>query len=141
LHDLALGGVYFEAENARVYPLGGSAAHVIGFASDRGVTGAELAFDREIRRAGETGEAVALSIDLRIQAALENELYAAARERDVRGAVGVVTNVQTGEILAMASYPDFDPNRRGETADAELNRFTSAHYEMGSVFKAFTVAA
>lgn len=141
LHDLALGGVYFEAENARVYPLGGSAAHVIGFAGDRGVTGAELAFDREIRRAGETGEAVALSIDLRVQAALENELYAAARERDVRGAVGVVTNIQTGEVLAMASYPDFDPNRRGETADAELNRFTSAHYEMGSVFKAFTVAA
>jgi cell division protein FtsI (penicillin-binding protein 3) len=141
LHDLALGGVYFEAENARVYPLGGSAAHVIGFAGERGVTGAELAFDREIRRAGATGEAVPLSIDLRVQAALENELYAAAAEMGARGAVGVVTNIQTGEVLAMASYPNFDPNRRGETGDAELNRVTSAHYEMGSVFKAFTVAA
>ena len=141
LHDLALGGVYFEAENARVYPLGGSAAHVIGFAGARGVTGAELAFDREIRRAGETGEAVPLSIDLRVQAALENELYAAAAEQGVRGAVGIVTNIQTGEVLAMASYPEFNPNRRGETGDAELNRVTSAHYEMGSVFKAFTVAA
>ena len=141
LHELALGGVYFEAENARVYPLGGSAAHVIGFAGERGVTGAELAFDREIRRAGATGEAVPLSIDLRVQAALENELYAAAAEMGARGAVGVVTNIQTGEVLAMASYPNFDPNRRGETGDAELNRVTSAHYEMGSVFKAFTVAA
>nr|WP_262422454.1 penicillin-binding protein 2 [Brevundimonas denitrificans] len=141
LHDLALGGVYFEAENARVYPLGGSAAHVIGFAGERGVTGAELAFDREIRRAGATGEAVPLSIDLRVQAALENELYAAAAEMGARGAVGVITNIQTGEVLAMASYPNFDPNRRGETGDAELNRVTSAHYEMGSVFKAFTVAA
>ena len=141
LHDLALGGVYFEPENARVYPLGGSAAHVIGFAGARGVTGAELAFDREIRRAGETGEAVPLSIDLRVQAALENELFAAAREMGARGAVGVVTNIQTGEVLAMASYPEFNPNRRGETGDAELNRVTSAHYEMGSVFKAFTVAA
>ena len=108
LHDLALGGVYFEPENARVYPLGGSAAHVIGFAGARGVTGAELAFDREM---------------------------------GARGAVGVVTNIQTGEVLAMASYPEFNPNRRGETGDAELNRVTSAHYEMGSVFKAFTVAA
>lgn len=141
LHGLALGGVYFEAENARVYPLGGSASHVIGFAGERGVTGAELAFDREIRRAGATGESVPLSIDLRVQAALENELYAAAAEMGARGAVGVVTNIQTGEVLAMASYPNFDPNRRGETGDAELNRVTSAHYEMGSVFKAFTVAA
>ncbi|MBA4000758.1 penicillin-binding protein 2 [Brevundimonas sp.] len=141
LHSLALGGVYFEAENARVYPLGGSASHVIGFAGERGVTGAELAFDREIRRAGATGEAVPLSIDLRVQAALENELYTAAAEMGARGAVGVVTNIQTGEVLAMASYPNFDPNRRGETGDAELNRVTSAHYEMGSVFKAFTVAA
>jgi cell division protein FtsI (penicillin-binding protein 3) len=141
LHDLAIGGLYFEAENARVYPLGGSAAHVIGFAGARGVTGAELAFDREIRRAGETGEAVPLSIDLRVQAALENELFAAAREMGARGAVGVVTNIQTGEVLAMASYPEFNPNRRDETGDAELNRVTSAHYEMGSVFKAFTVAA
>ena len=82
-----------------------------------------------------------LTIDLRVQAALENELYAAAADLNARGAVGLVTNIQTGEVLAMASYPEFNPNRRGETSDAEQNRVTSAHYEMGSVFKAFTVAA
>lgn len=141
LHRLALGGVYFEAENARAYPLGASAAHVIGFAGDRGVTGAELAFDRQVREAGRTGASVPLSIDLRVQAALENELYAAAEEIGARGAVGIVTNIQTGEVLGMASWPEYDPNRRGQTQPGELNRVVSGHYEMGSVFKAFTVAA
>ncbi len=141
LHRLALGGIYFEAENARAYPLGVSAAHVIGFAGDTGVTGAELAFDREIREAGRTGAPTPLSIDLRVQAALENELYAAAAELGAHGAVGIVTNVQTGEVLGMASYPAYDPNRRQETRAGEMNRVVSGHYEMGSVLKAFTIAA
>ncbi|MFN4296053.1 MAG: peptidoglycan D,D-transpeptidase FtsI family protein [Brevundimonas sp.] len=141
LRDLALGGVYFEAENGRAYPLGASAAHVIGFAGERGVTGAELAFDREIREAGRTGATVPLSIDLRVQAALENELYAAAAGMGARGAVGIVTNIQTGEVLGMASWPEYDPNRRGQSQPGEMNRVVSGHYEMGSVFKAFTVAA
>ncbi|HYC75649.1 penicillin-binding protein 2 [Brevundimonas sp.] len=133
VHGLALGGVSFEPEDRRVYPLGASATHVLGVTDTggQGLTGAELAFNREIRDAGARGENFPLSIDLRIQGVLENELARAVAESQAKGAVGIIADVQTGEILGMASWPTTD----------RLNRATSAHYEMGSVFKTFTVAA
>lgn len=144
VHALALGGVSFEPEDRRVYPLNRSAAHLIG-ASDtggQGVSGAELAFNDSIRQAGAQGQSFALSIDLRVQGVLENELGMAASEAGAKGAVGVIADAQTGEILGMASWPTYDANRRGQAPDnATLNRVASAHYEMGSVFKTFTVAA
>ncbi len=133
VHALALGGVSFEPEDRRAYPLGGSAKHVIGSADTggQGISGAELAFNDAIREAGAKGEPFQLSIDLRVQGVLENELAAAAAETGAKGAVGIITDVQTGEVLGMASWP----------TSQSLNRATSAHYEMGSVFKSFTVAA
>ena len=144
VHALALGGLSFEPEDRRVYPLNSSAAHIIGTADSggQGVSGAELAFNDAIRDAGARGEDFALSIDLRVQGVLENELGAVASEVGAKGAVGVVADARTGEILGMASWPTYDANRRGQAPDdAALNRVTSAHYEMGSVFKTFTVAA
>lgn len=144
VHDLALGGLSFEPEDRRVYPLNGSAVHVIGAADTggQGIAGAELAFNDAIRQAGQAGEDYALSIDLRVQGVLENELAIAANEHGAKGAVGIITDVHTGEVLGMASWPTFDRNRRSAAVDgATLNRATSAHYEMGSVFKTFTVAA
>lgn len=144
VHGLALGGVTFEPEDRRVYPLGASAQHLIGDADTggQGVSGAELAFNDEIRAAGQAGADYALSIDVRVQGVLENELAAAAIETGAKGAVGVVTDVHTGEVLGMASWPTFNRDRRGQAVEGStLNRFTSAHYEMGSVFKTFTVAA
>ncbi|WP_442880513.1 peptidoglycan D,D-transpeptidase FtsI family protein [Brevundimonas sp.] len=133
VHGLALGGVSFEPEDRRVYPLGDSATHLLGAADTggQGISGAELAFDAAIRAAGARGESFPLSIDLRVQGVLENELALAVAESQAKGAVGIIADVQTGEILGMASWPTGDP----------LNRATSAHYEMGSVFKTFTVAA
>ena len=144
VHDLALGGVTFEPEDRRAYPLGTSAVHLIGDADTggQGVSGAELAFNDEIRAAGQRGEAFPLSIDLRVQGVLENELAAAAIKNQAKGAVGIVTDVQTGEVLGMASWPTFNSADRGAAPDgATLNRAVSGHYEMGSVFKTFTVAA
>ncbi|WP_298158501.1 penicillin-binding protein 2 [Brevundimonas sp.] len=144
VHALALGGVSFEPEDRRVYPLNSSAAHLIGTADSggQGVSGAELAFNDAIREAGAKGEDFALSVDLRVQGVLENELGAVASEVGAKGAVGVVADARTGEILGMASWPGYDANRRGQASDnAALNRVTSAHYEMGSVFKTFTIAA
>lgn len=144
VHDLALGGVTFEPEDRRVYPLGASARHLIGVADtgNVGVSGAELAFDKEIKAAGMAGQDFPLSIDLRVQGVLENELAVAADAAQAKGAVGIITDVQTGEVLGMASWPTFDPDRRSAADEgATLNRVTSAHYEMGSVFKSFTVAA
>lgn len=143
VNALGLPGVSFEGEERRVYPLGHTAAHLIGFADTGGVglAGAERALNDTLRAGAASQGAVALSIDLRVQAALEDELYKAAAEFQPRGAVGIVTNVHTGEILGMASYPTFDPNRVSDASDdAKLNRAAASIYEMGSTFKAFTVA-
>ncbi|MGZ8407495.1 MAG: peptidoglycan D,D-transpeptidase FtsI family protein [Caulobacteraceae bacterium] len=143
IHDLGLPGVVFEEEPHRAYPAGATAAHLIGF-SDRGgvgIAGAERALDDLIRDEGAKGQPVALSIDMRVQAALEDELQKAAMSFQPKGAVGIVTNVHTGEILGLASYPDYDPNRSGKaTDDQRLDRGAAAVYEMGSTFKAFTTA-
>ncbi|HEX6859868.1 MAG TPA: penicillin-binding protein 2 [Caulobacteraceae bacterium] len=144
IHDLGLPGIYFEEEQRRVYPLGPLAAHLIGFTDSggEGLAGVERALNDDIRGASVGHGQVPLSIDLRVQAALEDELQKAAATFTPKGAVGIVTNVHTGEILAMASYPDFDPNEPGEASDeARLNRAAASVFEMGSTFKAFTVAA
>ncbi|NEX92553.1 penicillin-binding protein 2 [Caulobacter sp. 17J65-9] len=143
VHDLGLPGVSFEEEDRRVHPLGRSASHLIGFSDTggRGLAGVERSFDQAIRDAGRQGGSVPLSIDLRVQGALENELRAAAIAQNANGAVGIVTNVHTGEILGMASWPDYDPNVPGGASDNErLNRAAASVYEMGSTFKVFTVA-
>lgn len=143
VNDLGLPGVSFEPESKRVYPLGSTAAHLIGFTDSggEGLAGAELAFNEDVHTAAASGGAVPLSIDLRVQAALEDELNKAAMVYQPKGAVGIVTNVHTGEILGLASWPTFDPNDAGAaSADARLNRAASSVFEMGSVFKAFTMA-
>jgi cell division protein FtsI (penicillin-binding protein 3) len=144
VHDLALGGLYFEEEDARQYPLEDLGVHVIGFADQdgQGITGVEAAFNDEIRQAGRRGQDVPLSIDLRVQGALESELEAVAADQQVIGAVGLVTNIRTGEVLAMASYPDFDPNQRAGTPQTNfINRAAGSVWEMGSTFKIFSIAA
>ncbi|MFO1015332.1 MAG: penicillin-binding protein 2 [Caulobacteraceae bacterium] len=142
VHDLAMPGISFEEEGGRAYPLGITGAHVIGYASSdgRGLAGAERAFDSTI--IAQAGQAdVPLSIDLRVQAALQEELRRAATGFTANGAAGIVVNVRTGEILALASYPDFDPNNPGAASPAALkNNVANALYEPGSVMKIFTVA-
>jgi cell division protein FtsI (penicillin-binding protein 3) len=144
VHALGLPGVSFEEEDKRVYPLGVSAAHLIGFSDSggRGLAGVERALDKEIQDAGRAGAPVQLSNDLRVQAALEDELRTVAVREQANGAVGLVTDVKTGEILGMASWPEYDPNAPAAASDSgRLNRAASSVYEMGSTFKVFTVAA
>ncbi len=133
VHDLALGGVSFEPEDRRVYPLTGLSNQLIGLADSGGVglSGAELAFNDQIRAAGLAGQDFPLSIDMRVQGVLENELAAAAEANKAKGAVGIITDARTGEVLGMASWPQSNPR----------NLAVSAVYEMGSVFKTFTIAA
>ena len=133
VHALALGGVEFEAVDQRIYPLAPSARHLLGRSdpAGKGISGAELAFNDEIRAAGARGESFPLSIDLRVQGVLENELFAAAAAVQAKGAVGVIADASTGEVLGMASWP---------TSDSK-NLAATGNYEMGSVFKTFTIAA
>ena len=142
IDDLGLPGISFEDEVGRVYPQGVTAGHLVGFV-DRGgagLAGAELGLDAPIKAGAGHGE-VALSVDLRVQAALQDELQKAAANFGVIGAVGIVTNVRTGEVLGMASYPSMDPNNAGTTPPADLiNHAAATVYEPGSVFKMFTLA-
>jgi cell division protein FtsI (penicillin-binding protein 3) len=140
--DLGLPGIGFETESRRVYPLGPTAAHLIGYVDKGGVglAGAERALEGPIHQNSD-GKPVPLAIDLRVQAALQDELAKAATTFKAVGGVGIVTNVRTGEVLGMASFPDFDPNNlNASTPDTTLNRVAAARYEPGSVFKVFTVA-
>jgi cell division protein FtsI (penicillin-binding protein 3) len=143
LQDLGLPGVSFEEEEKRVYPLGSTAAHMIGF-SDKagtGLSGAELALDGAIKDSAGRGP-VALAMDLRVQAALDDELGKAVAKFHAVGGIGIVVNVKTGEILGFSSQPDFDLNQAGRsTPDQMVNRGAGSVYELGSVFKAFTLAA
>ena len=142
VHDLALAGVSFEEESARSYPLAQTGAHIIGFAGKdgQGLAGAEKALDADIRAAAGKGP-VALAIDLRVQGALQDELNRAASAHSAIGGTGIVVNVRTGEILGMASYPDFDPGEAGTADPAKMvNHAAATVYEPGSVFKVFTLA-
>ena len=143
VHDLGLPGLSFETEERRIYPVGAAAAHLIGFTDTggKGLAGAERALDKLIRQSGGLGQPVALSIDLRVQGVLDEELARAASEFHTRDAVGLVVDVHTGEILAMSSNPTFDPNQAGRSSTDDLIDHAAATvYEPGSVFKMFTLS-
>ncbi|HUO11968.1 MAG TPA: penicillin-binding protein 2, partial [Caulobacteraceae bacterium] len=145
IHDLGLPGVGFQDEEGRQYPLGPLAGHLVGFASSDGVgvAGAERAFNGPLTADGGHA-AMALSIDLRVQGALEDELDRASATLGVADGVGMVVNVRTGEILAMASFPSFDPDHANQFAKtnpaAMVNHAANTVYEPGSVMKVFTLA-
>lgn len=137
---LGIPGLVLEPDQRRVYPMGGLVAHVVGFSDPdgRGLAGIERQFDSKLR---EGSSALALSLDIRIQHVLRNELFRAMTEHKAVGAAGIVLDTATGEVLAMVSLPEFDPNR-ARSADAELrfNRATLGIYEMGSTFKILSIA-
>ncbi len=131
-------------ENERLYPQGGMAAHVLGFvgADGHGRVGMEQVFDERLTDPGSRGTPSVLSIDTRVQGTLEHELLTGMRETNAKGAAGIVLDVDTGEVLALASLPSFNPNLIDSSGAANIfNRFTNQVYELGSTFKPITVAA
>jgi len=140
INRLGIPGVAFQRGERRVYPHGQLAAHVLGLTNvdGRGIAGLEKQYDQVLRVGSEP---VALSIDIRMQAVLREEMLAAVREFKAIGAAGLVLDSETGEITAMVSLPDYDPNEPdGMSDDAGFNRATKGVYEMGSTFKLFTAA-
>lgn len=141
INGLGVPGVGFQREARRVYPQGVLAAHVLGYTDiDRhGIAGVEKYFDDSLL--GAKGKSLALSIDLRVQHALRDEMDRAVSEYRALGGAGIVIDVNTGEIIALVSLPDFDPNApTGTPADTLFNRATLGVYELGSVFKIFNTA-
>lgn len=142
----ALGELALEIprEGGRYYPQGSMAAHVLGYvgADGKGKVGMEAVLENQLSDPALRATPVALSIDIRVQGALEDELRRSMLATDAVGAAGIVLDVDTGEVMALASLPEFNPNRIDEKgAGLMFNRVTNQVYELGSTFKPLTIAA
>jgi cell division protein FtsI (penicillin-binding protein 3) len=140
-------GIEFPREKERLYPQQTLAAHVLGFVpvedggSAEGGMGVEAAFNDRLTDAKLRGEPLTLSIDSRVQGALESELYAGMVDQSADGATGIVLDANTGEVIAMASFPVFDPNKIAGDARNRRNDVVQSRYELGSTFKPLAIAA
>lgn len=144
VRQLGLPGLSFKQEPRRVYPNGRTASHVLGYVSvdNHGLAGIERGVEDLVIERRNKGGVVELSLDLRVQHVLEDELSAAIAGFRAKAAAGVVMDVNNGEVLALSSLPDFDPNDPASAAkNALFNRATLGVFEMGSTFKIFTAAS
>ncbi len=140
VNRLGIPGLHFQTEERRVYPQGALTAHVVGFTDidNRGLAGIEQSFDDVLR---DSRRPVRLSIDVRLQHILREELGRAIADFTGIGGAGAILDVNTGELVALVSLPDFDPNQPGTASDdARFNRASLGIYEMGSTFKIFNTA-
>jgi cell division protein FtsI (penicillin-binding protein 3) len=140
INDLGIPGISFQSSERRRYPLGRVAAQVLGGTDvdGHGIAGVERYFDARLR---EGGAPLRLSLDVRVQAVVRDELLHAMEEFRAIGACGIVMDVRTGEVLAMVSLPDYDANDFGHTPpDDRFNRAVTGMYEPGSTFKLQTVS-
>jgi cell division protein FtsI (penicillin-binding protein 3) len=151
VHNLGLPGISFLSENQRFYPGGPTAGHIVGSVNvdNQGLAGVEKYIDDawlgDLQSLGFTTdrsiEPVRLSVDLRVQHVVRDELVKAMERYKAIAAAGIVLDAKTGEVVAMSSLPDYDPNDRSQALEKDrLNRATGGVFEMGSVFKAFTTA-
>jgi cell division protein FtsI (penicillin-binding protein 3) len=140
LLERGIPGLDFIDEYTRTYPHGTLMPHLLGYvdSDNRGIAGLEKQFERHLAA---SGAPLRLTIDMRVQHLMRQELGAAMREFQAQAATGIVMDVRNGEILSLVSLPDFDPNHPGEASDeARFNRATLGVYELGSTFKIFTAA-
>jgi cell division protein FtsI (penicillin-binding protein 3) len=141
VNRLGIPGLEFQVAERRVYPQGRAAAQVLGLTDvdGRGIAGVERTFDAPL---ADGDGPIVLSLDVRIQDILREELALQMTEFRAIGAAGVVLDAETAEVLAMVSLPDFDANESSAVAGTEpaFNRVTKGVYEMGSTFKLFTAA-
>lgn len=151
IHNLGLPGIGFLSESQRFYPGGPTAGHIIGSVNvdNQGLAGIEKYIDgqwlADLQSLGFASDRsmkpVQLSVDLRVQHVVRDELSKAMDRYRSIAAAGIVLDAKTGEVVAMSSLPDYDPNDRSQALEKDrLNRATGGVFEMGSVFKAFTTA-
>ncbi|WP_170454582.1 peptidoglycan D,D-transpeptidase FtsI family protein [Ruegeria arenilitoris] len=158
VHDIGDPGILFGPREMRLYPNGRLAAHILGgsgfgregvsAAEVIGVAGVEKQFDDYLRDPANGTKPLQLSLDLTVQAAVEQVLDGGMKIMNAKGASAVLMNAHTGEVIAAASLPSFDPNDRPrpptsgfDPSDSPLfNRYVQGVYELGSIFKIFTAA-
>ena len=140
INALGIPGIYFQPGEKRRYPLGRTAAQVLGGVDvdSHGVAGVERAFEKRLET---NSEPLRLSIDVRVQAVMRDELEKSKDEFQAIGACGIVMDVRTGEVVAMVSLPDYDANQFGDTPPNDrFNRAVTGMFEPGSTFKLQTAA-
>ncbi|MDP9128442.1 MAG: penicillin-binding protein 2, partial [Pseudomonadota bacterium] len=140
VNKLGIAGLEFRPDERRLYPAGDITAHTVGYTDidNHGLAGMEKSLNRRLE---EEPDAVALSIDLRLQNILHRELANGMASFSAEGASGLIMDISTGEILSMVSLPDFDPQHPGTAREeTRFNRDTMGVYEMGSTFKIFNTA-
>lgn len=143
VNSLGVPGLYFLPEERRVYPYGNVLSHTVGYVGvdNKGLAGIERQFDVRLRDSARNHEPVRLSLDIRLQAILREEMQRAIEEFRAIGGAGAIMEIESGELLSMVSLPDFDPHRPTKSSDAaRFNRVALGSYEMGSTFKSFTMA-
>lgn len=152
IHALGEPALEFPREAERYYPQGTMAAHILGYVDSKGVgqVGMEAVFQKQLTDPATRGQPAVLSIDARVQGALEDELMWGMTRAQAKGAAGIVLDVDTGEVMALASLPSFNPNnlRPQDISDSDptkqaniFNRATNQTYELGSVMKPIAVAS
>ncbi|NSL93486.1 peptidoglycan D,D-transpeptidase FtsI family protein [Acetobacter syzygii] len=140
INNLGIPGIYFEPGEQRHYPLGHMAAQIMGAVDidDNGIAGVERFFNKRLLV---DRKPLRLSLDIRVQSAVREEVAAAKDMFQAIGACGIVMDVRTGEIIAMVSLPDYDANEFSHaTNDERFNRAVTGLYEPGSTFKLQTTA-
>jgi cell division protein FtsI (penicillin-binding protein 3) len=151
IHRLGLPGIGFMQENKRAYPSGALVSHLIGHVNidNQGIAGIEKWLDTrglaDLHLAGlardRLQKPVELAVDIRVQHAVRDELIKARTKYKALAAAGLVLDARTGEIVSMVSVPDYDPNNPREALDpTRINRLTTGVFELGSTFKALTLA-
>lgn len=143
VNALGLPGFFFQTEEERVYPQGPLFSHAVGFVDvdGKGLAGAERYFDQTLRDEVGRTKGLKLTLDIRVQHALRDEMLKALTTFQAKASAGLVMDVETGEVLALVSLPDFDPNLPGQAQpDQKFNRVSLGVYELGSIFKVITVA-
>ena len=146
LNNEGIPGLYFLFGKRRAYPQGALFAHVVGYVGldGDGLLGAEKSFDKVLKTKDEHGKPknLYLSLETRSQGIVRDEVMRSMREYDAKGGVGILQDVTNGEIIALVSLPDYDPNNIASAKDEQLfNKATLGSYEVGSTFKLFTMAS
>ncbi len=138
VQNLKIAGLIFEDDRIRVYPQKSITSHLVGYVDlDRkGLSGIEMQYDKQLARGGLD---LQLALDIRVQDVLHDELSNGMEQYRAKAAAGIIMDVTNGEVLAVSSLPDFDPNLQHEASpEQRFNRVINGVYELGSIFKIFT---
>ncbi len=143
LFSLGEKGIIFESTQSRIYPQAELYSHILGQIDDDnyGISGVEKYFDKELKDLEKIKKPFRLTLDTNLQYLIKKELEQSIEDFKAIGAAGLLMNVQTGEVLSLVSLPDYNINLRNDISHSDyLNKITKGVFELGSIFKTFTIA-